>query len=351
MVRHNGFLTTTTHSVEGAQVTQYLDVVYHSVVVGANILSDLVAAFTDFFGGFSRTYEKRLQLIFDEAINGLELKAKMTGANGVLGVSLDVDEISGGGKSMFMISVSGTAVILQWSAQHPPRNLESSSQSVTNKVLQHKVGRIHLERRLADDEALSKEDWKDVLRYGDHKLLDKVLARFIADYQNEFSDGQPKNEILYDFMISYLSSLPHEKVIAVVYSHIVDHAELIADLIIDADLFDPFSIHSLLNTGRTNEAIVVLESTKNIYTREDFASMVEIRNWLKGMEDVGELKVAKGVLGKEKLRYVCVNNHSNPSKAKYCQVCDLNIKGLTREQVKKIESFFVRVDVLESIYE
>ncbi|WP_369436738.1 heavy metal-binding domain-containing protein [Vibrio jasicida] len=33
--------------------------------------------------------------------------------NAIVGVSIDVDEVSGGGKSMFMVTAVGTAVIVE----------------------------------------------------------------------------------------------------------------------------------------------------------------------------------------------------------------------------------------------
>lgn len=47
------------------------------------------------------------------AIVNLKQKAANMGANAILGLKIDFDEISGKGKSMFMISAIGTAVIVK----------------------------------------------------------------------------------------------------------------------------------------------------------------------------------------------------------------------------------------------
>ncbi|MFN1836290.1 heavy metal-binding domain-containing protein [Balneola sp. MJW-20] len=44
------------------------------------------------------------------AMKELERKAKRKGANAVIALKMDLDEVSGGGKSMFMLNVIGTAV-------------------------------------------------------------------------------------------------------------------------------------------------------------------------------------------------------------------------------------------------
>ena len=40
----------------------------------------------------------------------LKAKAKSFQADAIVGLHIDFDEVSGGGKSMFMVSASGTAV-------------------------------------------------------------------------------------------------------------------------------------------------------------------------------------------------------------------------------------------------
>ena len=48
--------------------------------------------------------------MYQEAIKELSYKAKKLGANAVVGIKIDFDEISGQGKQMFMLCISGTAV-------------------------------------------------------------------------------------------------------------------------------------------------------------------------------------------------------------------------------------------------
>lgn len=105
-------IITTTNSIEGNKVVRYLDAICSNVVIGTNIFSDLAASFTDFFGGRSETYQNKLERIQKEVTKELKHKASILGANAILGFKLDFDEISGGNKSMFMVSSSGTACII-----------------------------------------------------------------------------------------------------------------------------------------------------------------------------------------------------------------------------------------------
>ena len=81
-----------------------------NVVIGTNVFSDLFASFTDFFGGRSGTYRDGLERIYNEAIKELKEKAIYLGANAIIGLSIDFDEIFGKDKSMFMVAATGTAV-------------------------------------------------------------------------------------------------------------------------------------------------------------------------------------------------------------------------------------------------
>ena len=56
-------IATTTHNIEGKQITQYLGVVTSQTIIGANFFKDILGGLRDFFGGRSGTYEK----VLDEA--------------------------------------------------------------------------------------------------------------------------------------------------------------------------------------------------------------------------------------------------------------------------------------------
>ena len=105
-------LITTTPSVEGKRITKYCDVVCGEAIVGANIFKDLLASVRDIIGGRSAAYEKELRKARDMAFQELAEEARDLGANAVVGVDLDY-EVVGQSGSMLMVSVSGTAVVIE----------------------------------------------------------------------------------------------------------------------------------------------------------------------------------------------------------------------------------------------
>lgn len=104
-------LMTTTSTVEGRPVAQYLGVVTGEVIVGANIFKDLFAGIRDIVGGRSGSYESTLRDARKTALGELEAEAQALGADAVIGIDLDY-EVLGQGGSMLMVSASGTAVKL-----------------------------------------------------------------------------------------------------------------------------------------------------------------------------------------------------------------------------------------------
>lgn len=104
-------IVTTTPTVEGRPVRDYLGIVTGEVIVGANLVRDLFAAVTDIVGGRSGKYEEVLQRARREALKEMEAEAEKLGGNAVVGVDIDYEVIGSHG-SMLMVSCSGTAVVV-----------------------------------------------------------------------------------------------------------------------------------------------------------------------------------------------------------------------------------------------
>ena len=100
---------TTTNTVDGRPVQQYLGIINAQSIIGANIFKDIFAGLRDVFGGRSKTYEKVLEQAKEDALRELAQKAQAIGADGILGVDLDFETVGSGG-SMLMVIATGTAV-------------------------------------------------------------------------------------------------------------------------------------------------------------------------------------------------------------------------------------------------
>ncbi len=104
-------IITTTNSVEGSKITEYLGVVNGEVIIGINFIKDFAASLTNIFGGRSASYENELIEARERAIAEMKTRAKRMGADAVVGIDIDY-EVLGQGGNMMMIVVTGTAVRL-----------------------------------------------------------------------------------------------------------------------------------------------------------------------------------------------------------------------------------------------
>ncbi|RIL05266.1 MAG: hypothetical protein DCC71_11085 [Proteobacteria bacterium] len=105
-------IVTTTPQIEGRRIREYKGVVCGEAVLGANVFRDLFAGIRDIVGGRSASYEKELRKAREIAFAELQEAAAEVGANAVVGVDIDYETL-GQANGMFMVSVSGTAVVLE----------------------------------------------------------------------------------------------------------------------------------------------------------------------------------------------------------------------------------------------
>lgn len=103
-------LLTTTQTVEGKSIVEYIAVVTGEAIMGANVVRDLFASITDIVGGRSGAYEGKLKDARDVAFEEMRAQANRYGANAIVGIDIDYEVIRDG---MLMVAVSGTAVRVQ----------------------------------------------------------------------------------------------------------------------------------------------------------------------------------------------------------------------------------------------
>ena len=103
---------TTTNSFETHTIREYRGIVTGEAIVGTNFMKDWFANLRDVVGGRSGAYEKDLAKARQFAYDAMTQETQALGCNGVVGIDIDY-EVVGEKGSMMMVSVSGTAVIVQ----------------------------------------------------------------------------------------------------------------------------------------------------------------------------------------------------------------------------------------------
>lgn len=338
-MKNNRFLITTTNNVEGCRIIQYIDTICANVVVGTNIFSDIAATLSDFFGGFSGSYKSKLELIYETATKELKQKANQIGANAIIGFNIDFDEISGGGKSMFMVSVSGTACILEY-----PKVIEEntiSSNIITQESLDLEIKKQYIVKSIKSGKAL-RSDWIEFLYENpQNSIVEKLIDEYIRYYQ---ADAVVKN-----FVEKYLTLLEPADIFNDVYSKYVENPNAIGELIGISNLFSPLHIMNLFKTD-IHLAIRLFNTKKNYYTKEDLDHMNEILQMADSLPDTGKIEmVESGFFNKTmEQKFICEHGHRNDKEQTYCS-CGINIKGLNYDEIEKIEGLRTRTQVLSEM--
>jgi uncharacterized protein YbjQ (UPF0145 family) len=112
MEKSGKMIFTTTPNVEGRPIREYRGIVTGEAILGANVFRDIFANIRDIIGGRSSAYEQELRKAREIAFHELELAAEELRANAVVGIDIDY-EVVGQSGGMLMVSVSGTAVVLE----------------------------------------------------------------------------------------------------------------------------------------------------------------------------------------------------------------------------------------------
>lgn len=352
---HKQILIATTNSIEGASVERYIELISVNVVIGTNFFSDLGASFTDLFGGLSGNYQKRLEGIYKNGTEKLKRKAMSIGANAILGVKIDFDEISGKGKSMFMLSIIGTAVRLKHKEYNPHNSNINKSNAVSSDNLEQEITKRLIKNKLTNNTLPSEKDWSYLLNFPIREITEKLLDLYLVVTSGTSNDYYENQGLIISNFTNYLALQEKAPLEDLLYRRLDAHESTVMKLLNTIQLFSPEKIIDLIKTGKLSKAINCLQIHKNSYSYDDLKLMQEIIKLFNNLPNLGSLETVKSVLGKEKEKYICPKGHKNDINVTYCthvgnSECGLNIKGLTRKQVSKISLFNVKVESLDSIF-
>lgn len=337
-------IITTTNSIEGMEIEKYFDLISTNVVLGTNVFSDIGASFSDFFGGTSDIYQTKLERIYKVALDKLRQKAKNINANGIIGVNIDFDEVSGGGKSMFMISVTGMAVRLK-TIEKPNIKDDNIRVSVSPEEVETVVTKLKIISKTKAKNPLLEEEWEFLLENTIDEILPDLLEEYLTafkDYPNPVTDLQKR---LRKFFPLYLKQLDSEVVSTVLYQKIIENNLIINTLLKESESFNPKLTLDILKSGKTTFGIASLVAHKRFYSREDLHIMNEVIKFITEIPNTGKIDIVKGLLG-AKEKYICENNHNSDPNIQYCDNCGKNIKGLTKSEVSIIKDFEIKTQGL-----
>lgn len=339
----------TTNSVENGQILDYYGIVSSHIVAGTGFLTDFVAGLSDIFGGRSGSYRRELESLYDDALDEISQKAHLLGANGVLGFKIDIDNISGKGMSMFMITAVGTAVKIAFTTE---KEADVSSFCVSSASLVSEIAKRTLLQKLSEDyHTVTSRDWETILSHPDN---DYVLP--LTDRLREALDsGSDYSDYLDSFSKNFNLFIPlvdRKLIIQGLYNCAKTEKGFgrVALFIKEHLLFDAKSIMGLINEGFLQQAIGLLNLEQPSYAESDLHDMEDLLHLLKHLPEVGRKEFVKGgVFSKDGEKYICAHGHKNEIETEFCSTCGENIQGLTYENLQTIDRYKKRVEVLRDL--
>ena len=119
-------LVVTTNELEGYRIVRHLGLVRGLTVRSRSVVGNLGAAIQIFFGGNITVYTKLAEQTRQEAFNLLIAHAQEMGANAVIGMRYDANEIAAAvtevlayGTAVVVEPIGGEASLSPWSPQTP----------------------------------------------------------------------------------------------------------------------------------------------------------------------------------------------------------------------------------------
>jgi uncharacterized protein YbjQ (UPF0145 family) len=330
-------LFTTTSTIDGYRIDRYIGPITSHVVIGTGLLTDYFSAWTDLFGARSRSYQNKLDEIEQLTMNLLEDKARTLGANAVIGLRVDFDEIAGSGKSMLMVTAMGTAVKASQLVAEPSPTVDIGDSDLQAVILRQ----TYVERAQNTKLEWTDEVWEFATQHAVVPLAQSALAHALerAAPLSQFDDFASQSWFLR--LEHYYRRLPEEVIEPLLYSALVDSAPAhrFALLMLQRlDLFRPQRVLDLLRSQERLVTVWALQAIRAVRTRwdsVDLSSMEQLigvipQAFVEPLPFVEE----KGVLGRTKRTWVCLCGYSAGGDRDTCNACSRDRFGFAPNQLR-----------------
>lgn len=331
-------IITTTSTIPNAEIIEIISVVHNRVVLGTNLFSDISAGFSDIFGGKNTAYEKRLAEITNQVIEGLKENAKKQKADALIDLKIDVDEISGGSKSMFMVTAIATSVKLN---KQIFTNESISIEFVNQQITKHKI------LKSIEDGSFSPTDFVEnyLINFELPQAFEPYIRwinRTTLSWQDSFalyiSNLNDKN--LFDMTVTLFSkdnrTEIEQVILKTIFKHLVVDYKKVYEILDGDDDMDKKRL--CLN--------LLYHYNKN-YTKTDFELITKILVKLKEVfPKKSTEEIGTGLMSKGDVYWRCFCGTKNTSgTARYCSKCSLDEYG-NKAQTRHLSEVITRLEDL-----
>lgn len=352
-------LVVNTSSISGWEVESYIGPISVHMVAGTNIFSDLFAGLSDIFGGRSELYGNQLSRLYEDAVEQLGRRARAAGANVVLGLTIDFDEISGQGKSMFMLNAVGTAVRARRTG---PAGTAVADAGAPLRFDQMEV-LIRRNQLLSDirNQTLvgSDEVWEFAIEHGVAEMSEYALGAFLG--LDALSDGPHTMERAVRFFNALDPEVAKDRLYLMLrHTSSPKSAVLregIVEILVRLHLVDYRRITAALDypeAAARKDALRILKGHPGAYQAHDLEDAVQLRETiLRTFPPRWTPTTRRGLLGGEKPAFACPCGGVADEDASYCPKCHLDTHGFARGELSRDEAARLisdRIAVLQEIY-
>ncbi len=335
-------ITTTTSTIPNIEITEILSVVHNRVVLGTNLFSDISAGFSDIFGGKNTAYEKRLAEITNQVIEGLKEKSKKIKADALIDLKIDVDEISGGSKSMFLVSAIATAVKLNKQV--------ATNETISLEIINEKITKQRILKSIEAGTFNPHTNWVEpfILNYDFPEGFDAYMKWITSsslkpeNWQDLFSAyiSNLKPEDLFDTTISYFSkesrSENENKALSVIFNHfVVDYPKVLQILSGNDDI------------EKKRLCLNILYYYNKSYTNADFVKVKEVLSKvIEVFPKTSTEEIGTGLLSKGSKYWRCQCGAKNDAQYNsYCDKCSKDEYG-NPSQTRRLGEVITKLEEL-----
>lgn len=318
-------IVTTTSIIPNEDIKSIISVVHNRIVLGTNLFSDISASFSDFFGGNNSAYEKRLAEITDDVIEGLKKKALKLRADALIDLKIDVDEVNGKNKSMFMVTAIATAVLFK---KEQSINNEIAFEEIMASITKNRIIKL-----IEKDEFRPTIDW--VAEYIIHNNIIEVFEPYIKYLENQKLSLSENWRTYFDEYISHLEddelfehtlnyfakegrSIMEADILKVIFERVVVNYKKVLDIMDNG-----------INIEEKRFCLNLLYHTNDTYKNVDFENIKLIIEKIKAtFPNLSSIEIGSGMFSKGSKYWKCQCGSKNDVlENRYCTKCQLDQFG------------------------
>lgn len=348
-------LVTTTEKIDGIEIIQYIKPISAHVVTGTGFFSDFAASFSDVFGGRSQSYQKQLSSIYNEAVETLKRTAYENGANCIVGLRVDSDEISGKGKSMFMITAVGTAVVIESIKNKKTEKKEKAESISTERMIEERQRRLLIQLAKNNKLVLDDKTWEFISENNVHEIAEEVFTKAKANYDAYFDEEKTR---IYQKLLTYLYSLDEKIRIEILYKQIIEKKAISINskfflLIKELMAYDESKLKMYLSDNDSDirgKALQIITYDKPFYTIEDIKTFQDYIEIIKHNFPKYEIASQKKLLSSKEIDiWKCECGEKNELEIVNCSKCGRDIYGFISGEINPENAILQLTENIEII--